>query len=100
MEPKNHNELISATNMLRAKNYHYFVEERPSFIKGRNFVTPNIIGIYKKDGDVIELSWGKAEMLGGYIFGFTVWSSKTGKPVKEKSSCFFDTDDLILGKEA
>jgi len=40
--------------------------------KGRNFVTPNIIGLFKVGECLVELSFGKSIVGDGYLVGCTV----------------------------
>jgi hypothetical protein len=75
------------------RHWEQYKTENKTF-KGRNFITPNIIGRYEKDGKEIEISWGKG-IFSDYLFGFTV-HDKEGNTIEDDSFCSDDYKDMFL----
>ena len=61
-------------------------------VKGKNFMTPNVIGYYQIANGVAELSYGMG-FNHRYVFGVTVVQNK--KHNSELSDLFFDKKEAI-----
>lgn len=61
-------------------------KEFTSIVKGENFMTPTVLGYYKKGKYAIELSSGK--FLSGRLYGVTVADTETKEHVNELCKSF------------
>lgn len=58
-----------------------------SIVKGKNIMTPDIIGHYKIKNGAVEFSHGSGFM-GGEMFGVTI--VRGGKMIHDENKCFDD----------
>ena len=70
------------------------------YFKGRNFVTPQIIGYGEKGKLAYELSRGKGIFDHNPLFGLTVVDKETRETLQDKSSVFHSADELNKAVES
>lgn len=74
------------------------LREKPSVVfKGKNFITPNVIGYYQNGGIYAELSSGTG-FLGNPVFGCTFQRLEDGKAIclDDLSQLFYTEPEALV----